>query len=170
MHESKANSILSNRNQFAVILVWLVGLLFGGILARDSETYMLLLYNSCNTRASLLNLLLHCFAPLLISLLAIRWNKPLLILAVCFVKALLLGLCGRLLIDCFHQSSWVVLPMLFFSDIIIAPAMLCFWLNSINATTITSYTIIPYLLVAGLTVCIDYCYISPFLMMIFKNL
>ena len=170
MHKAKFISFFEYRQQFAIILLWLIGFLFGVFLAAEGDTFSHLLLVACNSRISIISLLLHCLAPFLISVLSICWNKPWVILAVCFIKALLLGACIRWLVGCFQQASWIVLPLLLFSDLAFMPAIIHFWLNNIKPAKISIHKIYPYILFLTGIIFIDYCYISLFLVSIFNKL
>jgi hypothetical protein len=146
-------------------LVWVAGLICGGVIANQaSDQYLLLMRGAAKSSVSIIGLLAaECF-PFLCVFFSVYISRPRLIYIVCFCKACSFSFTGFAIMAAFGSAGWLVRFLLQFTSSA-SLALLCWYaLRHLegNREHIRTDGMICGLLVCCLG-CIDYCYVSRFL-------
>ena len=154
---------LSRRKEyFLLIVVWTFGLIVGRFLCVPSLITMM-----CSAFFQPVSIVGSCiciFLPFVLSLYFILCEKTILLLIVCFIKAVAYGFACSLLSCVYGTASWLLRGLFLFSDSCFLPIMMLFWLNycqegnRVDRKLVFTGTLFGVLI--GAT---DYCLISPFL-------
>ncbi len=159
-------SVYFSKNKLILSLLWLLGLLLGVVLAGTGDIVPSLMRTASGTPVTIVSLLLRCTLPFLISLLAIHFSKRWIVFLLCFFKAFLFGLCICSVTFCFYQASWIVILLLIFSDIVLMPVLFYFWIKHIDSVGVKMHSSMLCCAIAIVVACVDYCYISPYLVLL----
>ena len=146
----------------------LAGAVSGVYLAMQStDTFLPLMRAAAGYRMSIVGLIASRFLPFLFTAFAVYIAKYWLLIPVFFIKGCAITWCGCLTVAAFGSAGWLVQPLFQFSDILLMP-MLC-WI-SIRHITKSQVSIGRDLKICGaafvLTGALDYCIVSPFLVML----
>ena len=108
--------VSSSRKFYCVIFVfiWIFGILFGSCLLKPSLSP--LMCSVFSQPVSIVGLFAIFFLPLILCYFSILLNKPLIILTVCFFKAVAFGFSGILIYQTFSSAAWVAFILFLFPD------------------------------------------------------
>ncbi len=151
-------------------LVWIIGFITGIISAVScGDSLGLLIRSIVDNKASISGLLVAGFLPLLFTVFAVMTCQPWMLPLISGAKAFAFGFCASGVGLTFHHSAWLIRFLLLFTDCLTIPMLFWFSLRHISDTTvpIRKDVTILFLLIA-MVVCLDYCFISPFLAMLFQ--
>ena len=109
----------------SLILCWVSGLFSGycfGNLFSVSLTR-----SALYTPVSVVGLFVCVFLPLFLTYLSVITDKPIIILIVCFIKAVAYGFCGMLIFRIYNTASWIIQVLFQFSDSCYCIVLLYLW-------------------------------------------
>lgn len=149
----------------------IAGVVLGVYLAMQSaDSFMTLMRTAAGCRMSIVGLIASRFLPFLFAAFAVYISKHWLLISVFFIKGCAITWCGCLTVAAFGSAGWLVQPLLQFSDFLLLPVL--FWF-SIRRIVQTRDAIWRDLKICGaafvLAGALDYCIISPFLVMLLTN-
>lgn len=149
----------------------IAGVVLGVYLAMQSaDSFMTLMRTAAGCRMSIAGLIASRFLPFLFAAFAVYISKHWLLIPVFFIKGCAITWCGCLTVAAFGSAGWLVQPLLQFSDFLLLPVL--FWF-SIRRIVQTRDAIWRDLKICGvafvLAGALDYCIISPFLVMLLTN-
>lgn len=111
--------IFSRRHNLGICSLlgcWTVGVLLGVSFAFFADHSVLLMMRGwCYLPASIVDLLIVCFLPLLLSAFAVYLNEPWALFPIAFFKAFAFGICGCLICRSFGTAGWLACSLLQFS-------------------------------------------------------
>lgn len=143
-------------------VTWIFGLIFGICLNRPS--FSSLMYSIVTQPVSIVGLFTIFYFPLILSYFSFLLDKPIIILIVCFLKAVSFGFSGALIFHTFFSAAWVVSFLFLFTDFCCALTMLFLWFRYVfNDFQYCSADFGISCLAGLLIVFTDYFMISPFL-------
>ena len=162
--------VLSNRPVFMLVLSWSLGQILAIILASISgDSFFTLMRMAVSTRVSIVGLFAMSYLPFLFSAFAVYICKPKLLYLIVFLKALLFVFCSLSCVAVFPSAAWLVRILLLFSDSLLLPVLCWFSIRHIsgygNLKNDFSLCTAFFILAASL----DYCVVSPFLVMLIDN-
>lgn len=159
-------SVLQNYRVIALICSWLFGFLFGYIMLEPF--FFPLMRSSAMQSVSIVGLLVSIFLPFFFSYFAVISHKPIIILIVCFLKAVAFGFSGALISQMFYSASWLVRFLLMFSDFCFMPVLFTLWIRRFSTPNICGMTdfVVTALLGVGITA-VDYFCICPIVIRLF---
>ena len=159
------------RNHFLVLfsLLWIAGILVGfGLFCICKPFLFLQMRSSILQPVSIVGLCLSIFLPLLCTVLSVLLDRPILALAVCFIKAASFSFSLSWISSIYGTASWLVYMLFMFSDICFLLILFICWFRfpcSFNAK-VKRFFCVAILL--GLLIALgDYFVISPFLVRLF---
>lgn len=149
---------------------WSVGIFFGIAAASASSAILVSLVRRCaGSDATMVGLVAATTLPFLLSGFAVSFSEPWLLLIISMFKAFSFSFCAWGVCLAFGQSSWLVLFLFLFSDLCLIPFQYFYWLRHIRSSKHPSACELPVLLAIALSVgCVDYWFISPFLVSLLK--
>ena len=151
---------------FSLLIVWLLGLAVGYSLFEPS--YLSLMRSALLQPVSIVGLFVSIFLPLIFSVSFILFEKPILLLIVCFIKAVAYGFSCTLIAQSFQVGSWLMRFLLLFSDSFFLLIMITVCLNGIfDKERLHSKTIIICTLLCVLITGSDYIVVSHILERLF---
>ena len=152
------------RNVLLLAFCWLSGLFYGLVLYLSAGTS----FNSLVRRlpfelVSIVCLLAVTALPFLLSLFLVLFSKPLLILPLCWFKALVLSFISCGILQSYDSFGWLFQHMVLFSDWITTPVLYWFWIRILRVSpTFWLDTLLSFILVF-LTASLEHSIISPFM-------
>jgi hypothetical protein len=158
-------------SQTLFCLVWLAGLICGGIIATQaSEPYLLLMRRAAQVPVSITGLLAAVFLPFLLIAISVYISKPWLIYWIVFFKACTFMIVGFSVASVYGSAGWLIRLLLQFTDGIMLPMLCWFACRHLNGGKdgLWRDTVICAVAVVCLG-CIDYCNVSPFLALLIEN-
>lgn len=158
---AKANHSLAVRRMLLGIF-WFLGMLIAVVSysqARISFASMMRL--AVADQVSIVSLIVSVLLPYLLSAFAVYISKPLLLLPIAFLRgfSLMLVLMGTS--EAFGNAGWLVRSLFLFSDLSFMPFLYLFWHRSISGLTKDGQWVCCA--VGIFIACLDYRYVSPFL-------
>ncbi len=163
---SLSNSVRKHVQPLTVALLWLSGLLFGYLISNLQTDFLSsMMRTACNTRVSILGLSVVLFLPFLIIFLSYAISAPILTLPFIFLKALLFSCCSIGITRSFYDAAWLIRFFLLFSDSIGVVILMLYSLRycQCNCSAGFKRESVLFALILLLAGCIDYMFISPFL-------
>lgn len=152
--------------------LWALGLVCGLYFVSASDIFLFeLFHDASSSHPSFVGILVVTFLPIIISAIAAYFAVPLLIYALCFLKAFCFGfgLCG--IVSVFGYSGWLIRLLLLFSDSGMAVLLFCLWCrilsHNFNAVHRDFLIITAGAAVIGT---VDYFLVSPYLAMLMNYL
>ena len=163
---------IADRNRSLLMLAFSCasGLFLGLFLASFSDaSFFSLMRMAVSCRVSIVGLFAVSYLPFLISAFAVFIRKPRLLYAVMFIKMLLIAFCGLSCLAAYPSAGWLVRILLQFSDLLLVPVLCWFSLRHVcgagNLKRDFSFCTALFVFVCSL----DYCVVSPFLVMLIDN-
>lgn len=150
---------------------WASGLVCGFCFSfHFSETFYSVMLSAVDSRLSIVGLFFLLTFPFLISAVLLRYTSPLALFPFVFIKAFSFGLCLCATAIAFGDAAWLVRLLLFFSDSVVTVFLLWFWLRNIcgNRGALNA-DLLLCIVTSVLVGCIDFCFVSPFMVMIFDH-
>ncbi len=155
-----------NRTTFALVFFWFAGLLSGCCFAAYSgESFFLLMRTAATVRVSIVGMFAVSFLPFLLSAYAVYCGRPQLMLPLCYCKALMFSWCAFGIQCAFGTAGWLM-RLLQFSDLLTVPVFCWFCLRHINRSGTFRRDFITCTALYLLAGSLDYCVVSPFLVML----
>lgn len=154
------------RRSITLICCWVAGLIVGYCYC---EPYFLpLMHSAVLQPVSIVGLLACIFLPLICSYFSFLTDKPVIIMIVCFIKAVAFGFSGSLISQCFYTASWMIRFLFLFSDCCVMLLLWILWLRRFSNSHITGMKDISVcaVLCAGIAAA-DYFLISPIMLRLF---
>lgn len=162
-------SYLSRNYRFLYLaFAMMAGAFFGAYLANQSvDSFLPLMLVAAGCRMSIVGLIASRFLPFLFAAFAVYIAKYWLLIPVIFIKGCSITWCGCLTVTAFGSAGWLVQPLLQFSDFLLLPALFWFCIRRISEARATIWRDLKICGAAFvLTGALDYCIISPFLVML----
>ena len=162
-------SCLSRNYRFLYLAsAMLVGAIFGVFLAMQStDIFLPLMRAAAGCRMSIVGLIASRFLPFLFSAFAVYIAQHWLLIPIFFIKGCAITWCGCLTVAAFGSAGWLVQPLFQFSDILLMPVLFWFCIRRIVQTHAAIWRDLKIcgaaFVLAG---ALDYCIISPFLVML----
>lgn len=159
--------IVSRNSRFtSLVFCWLFGLIVGYCLL---EPFFLPLMRSFALQpVSIVGYLVSLFLPFICSYVAIISDKPIIIMVVCFLKAVAFGFTGALISQFFYSASWLVRLLLMFSDSWFLIILFILWFRRFSDFNIhgSMDILVTALLGIGISIA-DFFWISPIVFRLF---
>lgn len=157
----------ASRRVTAIFLAFtlLAGLFIGAYTATladpSSFSMMRTASNSCVSIVCLLSALL---LPFIFTAFAVYISQYWLLIPIAFFKAFSFGYLSTGFMLLFHESGWLLRLLLMFTDCLSMPILCWLWLHSCCGCAKSNFRafVSAFLIMLGI-VCLDYQYISPFL-------
>lgn len=165
------SELLQRNLRLILFVVFLSGLLLGGLLSRlAGSSLLVLVFAAGEDTASVLGLAAVLLVPLLISFFVFYYNVPVLVFPIAFIKAVIFGFCSCCIMFTYGDSGWLVRSLLLFSDSMMLVVLCWYWIRQLGNgrlrlkqnTLLCSY-------LAVLIGMVDYMYISPFAAMLLQR-
>ena len=149
---------------------WVLGILMGCGAAKSASSVLTVLLRGCVTAdMTLWGIVSVTMLPFLLSAFAVSFSEPWLLLFISTFKAFSFSFCAWGVCLAFGHSSWLVLFLLLFSDFLLIPLLVFYWLRHIRGDILSPPWELPLFLGIALGVgYIDYRYIAPFLASLMK--
>lgn len=150
----------------SLVFCWLFGLIVGYCLL---EPFFLPLMRSVALQpVSIVGYLVSLFLPFVGSYVAIISDKPIIIMIVCFLKAVAFGFTGALISQFFYSASWLVRFLLMFSDSWFLFVLFILWFRRFSDFNIhgSMDILVTALLGIGISIA-DFFWISPIVFRLF---
>jgi len=145
-------------------LVWLVGILCGCVAGHFSRGVCgTVVSSSASCVPSLFGSVCAAVLPFLLSAFIISFGEPWLLLIFSAFKAFSFSFCAWGVCLAFGQSSWLVLFLFLFSDLLLLPMLYLYWLRHIGGEKNSPLDLGLVLLFPVLVGCLDHFIIAPFL-------
>ena len=159
------------RKSVLLTAVWTAGLTTGFLVSTSaSQSYLLLMRRAATAPVSIVWLLAGVLLPFLCVAFATYFSKTGLIYLVCFLKAFAFMAAAGCVSIAFGSAGWLVRWLVLFTEMTTLP--LFYWLSLRSLWTKGKGLPVDfgvYGAVAVMTVYLDYCYVSPFLVMLIEN-
>ena len=147
---------------FLLVCVWIFGLLIGICLYKPFS--FTLMCSTVSQPVSIVGLFAIIFLPLIFSYFSFLMNKPIIILIVCFIKAVAFGFSGILISQTYASASWLVRLLFLFSDCCCVLVLFVLWFRYIHNSCKYRVSDISVSFIVGYMIAItDFIVISPFL-------
>lgn len=149
-----------------LILAFTLAIILAGVL---EESFLLLMRTAVSTRVSIVGLFAVSYLPFLFSAFAVYIRKPKLLLIGLVIKAFMFVFCGLSCIAAFPAGGWLVRILLQFSDYLLFPVLCWFAVRQIigHGDFRKDFSLCTVLFVIAGS--LDYCVVSPFLVMLIDN-
>lgn len=143
---------------------WSMGMLVGTLAADSARTLLCtVIRNAVQLPATIPGLLTTTVLPFLFSAFAFSFYEPLL-LVICVGKAFAFSYCAYGVFITFGSAGWLVRCLFLFSDCIIIPILLFYWIRLFSCvSTNPRRELLSCLGISMLIGGIDYYLVSPFL-------
>jgi len=168
-----ANSRISyfEKHRFGTALgiTWLIGLISGACFSLFLKpSFFSVMRSAFFQPVSIVGLFASVFFPLTCSFFSILIDKPIMILIVCFIKAVAYGFSGAMISLCFDSASWLFSFLFLFSDSCFLIILFFLWFRRSDFLhSPGSYDFLLCSVLGLLIVVADYFVISPFLLGLF---
>lgn len=146
-------------------LFWIAGLTMGALMfVHANASFISLMHSARMVPVSISGLVSVILFPFLISAFSaytsLRWTLYMLVFGKAFGFCLTVFSCA----SAFGSASWLICPLLFFSDVGTVFTLWLFWLHcSVGDRGLSIKTWLLCLMVASLFGIVDICFVSPFL-------
>ena len=166
---SRYQFFISHRYRISLCIFWLLGISVGCWISQVLKPSFFLLMRSVVCQpVSIVGLFTSIFLPLILSYLSFLCKKPVIILIVCFLKAVAFSFSGVLLSQFFGSASWLLRFLFLFSDNCFMIVLFYLWYQFCGSLEYLGYSNLIMYSVLGLCVAAtDYFVISPLLMGLF---
>ena len=150
----------------SLLFTWMCGILLGYLFYEPSLFPMM--RSVIVIPVSIVGLVSCMFLPLLCSCFSILLDKPIIILIVCFIKAVSFGFSCAMLTQMFSSAAWMIRLLFLFSDSCFCVILLILWFRRFTKPCIHGLNdfLVCFLLAIGIAVADGYM-ISPFLQGLF---
>ena len=149
-----------------LIFSWLAGLAVGSCFYKPS--LFSLMRSALFQPVSIVGLFVCLFLPLLCSYFSFVTEKPVLIVIVCFFKAVAFGFSCSLISQTYGTAAWLARFLFLFSDSCFLLVLFVLWLRRFLNTGIQNMTDVYVCAVIGILIAaVDYFVISPFVVGLF---
>lgn len=150
---------------YVLIFFWTFGLSFGMYFASMAEpdiaSWMCALSYS---GVSILGLLIVTLLPFFLSLFAVRFHQPWIIILLAFVKSFIFGYWRSFNILLFNNVGWLINFLLFFSDTCIVILLLIYWIVIFCQRRPSTMPLFWFIIITSCFLCMfDWWFISPIL-------
>lgn len=143
------------------IVTWILGLFFGNFLGVPSFSSMM--HRAVLQPVSIVGSYICMFLPFVLSLYFILSEKTILLLIVCFIKAVAYGFSCTLLSGLYGTASWLLKCLFLFSDSCFLPFIMFIWLKFNQQEKHLSSGLVSICTLSGIFIgAADYYFISPF--------
>ncbi len=153
---------------FLLALAWSLGLFSGCVLFLHGDQWIpSLMRQAAECQVSIVGLVNVTLFPFLFSAFTVYLAKPWLLAAVVWGKACSFSFVSLWVMHAFGSAGWLVYPLLMFSDLCMAVLLWCYWLRyAAGERGFSLKAMTPYLIALFLIGSVDYCLVSPFLVML----
>ncbi len=142
---------------------WVLGMLIPVcIFSQIDVSFSSLMRQAVVGQVSIVSLLTSILLPYLLSAFAVYISKPLLLLPIAFIRGFSLVFVLMAVSEAFGCAGWLIRGLFLFSDLAFMPFLYLFWHRSISGTSKDRGWLCCG--AAVLIGCLDYHYISPFLL------
>lgn len=142
---------------------WVLGMLIPVcIFSQIDASFPSLMRRAVVGQVSIVSLLASILLPYLLSAFAVYISKPLLLLPIAFIRGFTLILVLMTVSEAFGSAGWLIRGLFLFSDVAFMPFLYLFWHRNISVVSNNSGWVCCG--AAVLIGCLDYYYISPFLL------
>lgn len=149
-----------------LLFLWLVGLIAGYCIFFLYRPYLSVQMRSVISQpVSIVGLLCTVFFPFLCTYASISANRPVLIWAVCFFKAVAFSFSFACVSVLFGSAAWIIRFLLMFSDICSLLPLFLIWIRSSGDAGMYNFGMSAVF--ALVLAAVDYFFISPFLIGLF---
>ena len=150
--------------------LWCAGLLLGVLSSLNAGDQTLSLMRTLpQGGVSIVSLLGSQLIPFLISAYAVNIHLHWLLFPVAFLKAFTFSRCAALITIAFHSAGWLLRLLLMFSDLILCPVLLLFWIRFIRGDRrLKRNEAIAFGAAVVICVYLDQTFVSPFLQAVLK--
>lgn len=155
-----------SRRSCKIILsaLWSLGLICGIMAATGAGNLTSLMHAYCQSRVSIVSLLIVPLLPFLLSAYAVYFSDFRLLFVLSFLKAFSFGFCAWIVTCAFGGAGWLVRGMLLFTDLVTLPVLWLYWIrcadgSRLNIRNLCTGCLLWYLVV----VLFDYACIAPLL-------
>lgn len=170
MHISSFSSQYWKKFGTSILLIfWVLGSALGFLFGMAGNTdYSTVIRNAVLQPQSLSGILVVALLPFLIGTLAVSCSEFWVLPVLGGIKAFAFSFIACIVSVTFGQSSWLIYVLLLFSDMLLVPVFCVFCLRYISGNqALLRREWCIWFLVAILVGCLDYCFISPFLVSLF---
>lgn len=151
-------------------LFWIAGLPIGYLFVGQlSETYYSLMRMAVKTPVSIVGLMTVIFLPLLLSVVALAFSKPLLFVPLAFLKSFLYSFTVSAVMFVFNDAGWLVAGLLLFSESLMNVLLLWFWFRNLHRNHTFFKDVMISTFIAAAVFVIDFYAVSPFLVSLFYH-
>lgn len=149
---------------------WCMGLLSGAILAQYAdEIHFSLMRRAAACSVSIVGLV-AVLLPFLFTAIAVNLSNCFVIFFLAFLKALLFSYHGCIISVAFGSAGWLVRYLLLFTDACTIPILLWLWIRCMDHQRVGLLRNIFICALASAAVgLIDFCVVSPFLVMLISK-
>ena len=143
---------------------WFGGLILGMMFVKATATFFVpLMRGAAAGTVSIRGLLASAFLPFFLSGLAALYCRPL-VYFICFLKAFSYGCNVHGVALAFGNSSWLIRPLLLFSDSLLVPILYLYWLRVLSGDHgLRARELGMSLIWTAAVVTLDLSFVSPFL-------
>lgn len=145
-----------------LVFCWCIGLLVGYYIYEPS--FHSLMHGAVFQPVSIVGVFVCIYLPLICSYFSFLTDKPIIIMVVCFLKAVAFGFSGTLISHSFQSAGWLACFLLLFSDSCFLCVLLFLWLRRFMNLNSQSMTDIYVCTAVGSAIAmVDSLVIFPFL-------
>ena len=149
-----------------LIIMWFLGLAVGHLLCVPS--FVPLMRSVIYQPVSIVGLFICIFLPLILSYFSLLFQKPIMLLIVCFIKSIAFSFSFTLVSYIFDTASWLLRLLILFSDSFFLFFLMIFWLKTISDFNRSCYKSMYMFAAIGLYIGItDFVIVSPLLERLF---
>jgi hypothetical protein len=143
-------------------IFWFLGMLSAVVTYSQTRiSFSSLMRLAAADQVSIVSLILSLLLPYLLSAFAVYISKPLLLLPIAFLRGFSLMLVFMGASEAFGSAGWLVRSLFLFSDLSFMPFLYLFWHRNISGVTQDGRWVCC--MVGIFIACLDYRYVSPFL-------
>lgn len=148
-------------SKYTPFICWIFGILIGFFFAfTNQEPFLSLMRSVVSQPVSIVGLLVSIFLPLILSAFTF---SPVMLLLICFLKAISFGFTFALASLYFYNAAWLFRTLFLFSDLICSVVLLGLCIRSFDAKKHFFLDCYIGIMICIMAVGIDYLMISPFL-------
>ena len=171
MHNTHSFSRCTNVHpRILFLVVWVIGLVLGFFFAMKMPDEALSVIRTIrNSDVSFAGLLVSLLLPFALSVVALWFHFPLVILPLAFIKAFAYSFCASVLMRSFGEAGWLIYRLYLFSDSCMSVVFIWFWNRNIcQITDGWKKDSVLCLIISVFVFCIDFSFVTPLLKQVFK--
>ena len=159
---------IRTRYQILFSMVWIAGILCGSFIAyQASDTYLLLMRGAANSPVSFTGLLAAVLLPFFFVTFSINISRPKLIYLICFLKTCIFMITAHTVMLSYGSAGWLIRALLQFTDTASLGLLCWFAYRHLDGSRERLWSDLGLCLICTACLgCIDYCYVSPFLVLL----